>query len=380
MGPPPLRAQAGQPREQAPVRHHRRWHGAGRGVGRGKPGRARVQRQELLHPGFAPTGAQHRGPGRHQRGQKLPERRRQHLAAVLRHGQGRRLPRPRGQRLPPGASQQLDHRPVRRPGGPIRPGVRRPAGQPLLRRCAALADVLRPRPDRPAVADRGVQRTHGQLRDRRQGAAVPAPRNARRRGRQRPGARDHRPQPGHRRDGAPRGPRGGPVHGRLRQRLLPVHQRQGLQRHRDLPRLQARGGLRQPVFHPDPPDLHPGPRDLPVQAHAHEREPAQRRPGMGAEDPGRQATRQPDHRGRARLFPGAQVPELRQPRPARRGLPQLQGAVRPGQGGGRHRAGGLPRFRRRHPPRRPSRQFKRSTATSSRCTRRSPERTPTRPR
>ena len=55
-------------------------------------------------------------------------------------------------------------------------------------------------------------------------------------------------------------PRGGPVHGRLRQRLLPVHQRQGVQRHRDLPRLQARGVLRQPVFHPDPPDLHPGPR------------------------------------------------------------------------------------------------------------------------
>ena len=42
---------------------------------------------------------------------------------------------------------------------------------------------------------------------------------------------------------------------------------------------------------------------------------------------GRQTPAVPDPGIRTGLFPGAQVPELRQPRPARRGLPQFQGAV-----------------------------------------------------
>jgi hypothetical protein len=46
------------------------------------------------------------------------------------------------------------HRPVRGPGRALRPRVRRPAGQPLLRRRAGLAHLLRPRPDRPAAAAR----------------------------------------------------------------------------------------------------------------------------------------------------------------------------------------------------------------------------------
>ena len=54
------------------------------------------------------------------------------------------------------------------------------------------------------------------------------------------------------------GRRGGARHRRLRQRLLPLDQRQGLQRHGDLARAQARRGVRQPVLHADPPDLHPG--------------------------------------------------------------------------------------------------------------------------
>ena len=52
--------------------------------------------------------------------------------------------------------------------------------------------------------------------------------------------------------------RGGAGHRRLRQRLLPVDERQGLQRHGDLARLQARGAVREPLLHADPPDLHPG--------------------------------------------------------------------------------------------------------------------------
>jgi succinate dehydrogenase/fumarate reductase cytochrome b subunit len=44
------------------------------------------------------------------------------------------------------------------------------------------------------------------------------------------------------------GRRGGARHRRLRQRLLPVDQREGLQRHRDLPRAQARRGVRNPCY------------------------------------------------------------------------------------------------------------------------------------
>ena len=46
------------------------------------------------------------------------------------------------------------HRPVRRPGRALRPGVRRPARQPLVRRRAGVPHVLRPGPDRPAAAAR----------------------------------------------------------------------------------------------------------------------------------------------------------------------------------------------------------------------------------
>ena len=45
---------------------------------------------------------------------------------------------------------------------------------------------------------------------------------------------------------------------RLRQRLLPLHQRDGLQRHRDLARAPQGRLHGQPLLHADPPDLHPG--------------------------------------------------------------------------------------------------------------------------
>ena len=48
--------------------------------------------------------------------------------------------------------------------------------------------------------------------------------------------------------------------------------------------LQARRVLRQSVLHADSPDLHSGLGRPPVEAHADEREPAQRRAGVGAED------------------------------------------------------------------------------------------------
>ena len=105
----------------------------------------------------SPTArTQHRRAGRHQRREELPERRRQHPAAVLRHDQGRRLPVARSERLPAGADQRQHHRPVRRAGRAVRPRVWRAARQPVVRRRAGLAHVLRPRPDRPAAAARRV--------------------------------------------------------------------------------------------------------------------------------------------------------------------------------------------------------------------------------
>ena len=88
-------------------------------------GRARLQRQVLLLPGQPAPRPLDRRPGRHQRRQELPERRRQRLPPLLRHGQGRRLPRARGERLPPRRAVGEHHRPVRGPGRALRPRVRR---------------------------------------------------------------------------------------------------------------------------------------------------------------------------------------------------------------------------------------------------------------
>ena len=74
---------------------------------------------------------------------------------------------------------------------------------------------------------------------------------------------------------------GGARDRRLLQRLLPVHQRHGLQRHRGVAGAQAGRRIREPVLHADPPDLHSGGGRLPVEAHADERVAAQRRPDLG---------------------------------------------------------------------------------------------------
>ena len=140
-----------------------------------------------------------RRAGGDQRRQELPQRRRQRLPAVLRHRQGRRLPLPRGQRLPPRPGVGEHHRPVRGAGRPLRPRVRRPARQPLVRRRPGLPHLLRPRPDRPAAPARRLPGAREGDR-RRQGEDVPAHRDARR-GDRRQGARGghHHPRPGDRR-------------------------------------------------------------------------------------------------------------------------------------------------------------------------------------
>ena len=72
------------------------------------------------------------------------------------------------------------------------------------------------------------------------------------------------------------------VHRRLRQRLLPVDERDGVQRHGGVAGPPQGRLLRQPVLHADPPDVHPAVRRLPVEAHADVGVAAQRRPGVGA--------------------------------------------------------------------------------------------------
>ena len=98
-----------------------------------------------------------------------------------------------GERLPPGPGQRQHHRPVRRAGRALRPRVRRPARQPLLRRRAGVAHLLRPRPDRPAAAARRLPGARAPDR-RRHGHDAHPPRDARAGRRRRQGPRHRRPR------------------------------------------------------------------------------------------------------------------------------------------------------------------------------------------
>ena len=352
MADPQVRGPDRQPRQPPPALDHRRRHRPGRRLGGRHAGRGGLRREVVLLPGLPAPRPLDRRAGRHQRGQELQGRRRLHLPALLRHHQGRRLPQPRVERLPAGRGQRQHHRPVRRAGRPVRPRVRRPARQPLLRRRPGLPHLLRPRPDRPAAADRRLPGAGAPGR-RRHRALLHPPRDGRADRRRRPGPRDHRARHGHRRARDLLRRRRRARLRRLRQRLLPLHQRHGLQRHRHLagaPQGRLHG---QPLLHADPPDLHPGLGRPPVEAHADERVAAQRRPDLGAEEQGRLRQGPARHpRGGPRLLPGADLPRVRQPGPPRHRLPPGQEHVRRGSrgrpGGRRRTARGLPRLRRGH--------------------------------
>ena len=203
MGQAPLRDEAGEPGEQAEIpRDRRRLRARGRQRGRVAV-RTRLPRQLFLLPGLAAPRALDRRAGRHQRGEELPERRRQRLAPLLRHGEGRRLPRPRGERLPARAGQREHHRPVRRAGRAVRARIRRPPREPFVRRRPGLAHLLRARPDGPATAPRRVPGAREGDRPRRREDVRPA-RDARPRGGGRPGARHHHARPRDRRGGRAR--------------------------------------------------------------------------------------------------------------------------------------------------------------------------------
>ena len=307
--------EARQPGEQAALQRHRRRHRARRRVGGGVARRARLQREGPHLPRLAPPRALHRRAGRHQRGEELQERRRQHPPPVLRHDQGRRLPAREGERVPPRAGHGQHHRPVRRAGRAVRPRVRRPARQPLLRRRAGVAHVLRPGPDRPAAAARCVP-----------GADAPGARWA-------PSSCTRAPRCStswSRTAGPPASCAATSSPARCsRCRAHAVVLATGgygnvffLSTNAKNSNVTAHRGARteagrvhgQPVLHPDPPHVHPGQRRLPVEAHADERVAAQRRPGLGAAAAGRPALAGPDPRGRARLLPRAPLPGVRQPR------------------------------------------------------------------
>ena len=133
-----------------------------------------------------------------------------------------------GQCLSPGPGQQPDHRPLRGPGDSLCPGIRRAAGQPLLRRRPGVPDVLCPGADRPATAAGGLQRPDAPGGPG-PGHHVPPPGDAGPGAGGRPGPGHRGAEPDHRGNRTPCGPRRGPGHRRLRQCLLSVHQRHGLQ-------------------------------------------------------------------------------------------------------------------------------------------------------
>ena len=349
-------------------------------VGRRHAGRAGLQGRLLLLPGQPPAGPLDRRPGRDQRRQELPERRRQRRAAVLRHDQGGRLPLPRGQRPPARRGLRRHHRPVRLAGRPVRPRVRRDPGQPLVRRGPGLADLLRPGPDRPATPARGLPGA-GAAGRARHGRDVHPARDAGAGRRRRRGPGDRGPRPGDRRDRVVRRRRRDPGHRRLRHRLLPGHLRQGVQRHGHLAGLQEGRGVRQPLLHPDPPDLHPRHRRAPEQAHPDVRVAPQRRPDLGPQ--GRRATTgRPTRSPRTSATTTSSAStraSATSPRATSPPGPPRRSATRAGASAGPAWASTstspTPSSRLGEPTRSAS-----GTATSSRCTSGSPTRTRTRSR
>ena len=211
------------------------------------------------------------------------------------------------------------------------------------------------------------------------------PRDARADRRRRPGPRHHRARPGHRRDRDLLRRRRRARQRRLRQRLLPLHQRDGLQRHRHLagpPQGRLHG---QPLLHPDPPDLHPGLRRAPVEAHLDERVAAQRRPHLGAQGrQGRRArTRATSPRRTATTTSSGSTPPSATWSPATSppGRPRTC-ATRAVASGPRSTAYAAASTSTSPRPSSASaaRRSRTSTATSSTCTPGSPARTPTRSR
>ena len=349
MAPLARRAPARRPAPAQRAHGDRGRHRPRRGERRRDPRRDGLPGGVLLLPGQRPARPLDRRPGRDQRDQGLRERGRLGAPAVRRHDQGRRLPRPRGERLAARRAVDEHHRPGGGPGRPLQPRVRRAARHALVRRRARRAHLLLPWPDRAAAPARRLWRAPEAGRGRPGGRPQP-PRDARAGDRRRAGPRDRGARPGQRLDQRPRGRGGSAGERRLLQRLLPLHQRDGMQRDRDLACPQARRRDGQPLLHPDSSHLHPPERRLSIEADPDERVASQRRPHLGAPRSrrGTGAERYPG--GRALLLPRGALPEVRQPRPPRRRLPEREAGLRRGAGGRPHGPRGLPRLPRRDRP------------------------------
>ena len=255
------------------------------GASRGRdPRRGRLRREVVLLPGLAPTRALDRRPGRDQRRQELQGRRRLGLPALLRHHQGRRLPLARVQRLPAGRGQ-----PRTSSTSAWRRVCRSPASTAGCSTTGPSAAYRCPAPSTPAVRPASSCCIGAYQALERQVAA-------------------------------------GTVRTYTRHEMLELIVVDGRARGiivRDMVTgeietyfadvvVLASGGYGnvfflstnamgcnvtatlagapqgradgQPLLHADPPDLHPGGRRAPVEAHADERVAAQRRPDLGAQE------------------------------------------------------------------------------------------------
>ena len=154
LGTPPLRDQAGQPGQQAEVRGHRRRNRPGRRVRRRFARRARLPGARFCFqdsPRRAHSIAAQGGINAAKNYQNDGDSVFRLFYDTIKGGDFRVA---RSERLPPRGGERQHHRPVRRAGRALRARVRRRAGEPLVRRRAGLAHVLRPRPDRSAAASR----------------------------------------------------------------------------------------------------------------------------------------------------------------------------------------------------------------------------------
>ena len=250
------------------------------------------------------------------------------------------------------------------------------ARQPVLRRRPGVANVLRTGPDRPAAAARCIPGTLTQVNEGPV-EVFTDPRCSKSWSRTtEPSASC--PRSRDRRDHLTLGPRRGAGHGRLLERVLPVDQRHELQRNRGMAGTSQGCALRQPVLHPDPPNVHPASDEH--QSKLTLMSESLRNDGR-IWVPAAPTTPSPERhpRGRARLLPRAPVSGLRQPGPRdvasraamrmidqNRGVGPLKNGVYLDFSEAIKRLGGT--------------RSRNGTATSSRCTNASPTRIPTRSR
>ena len=250
-----------------------------------------------------------RRAGRDQRREELPQRRRLGLSALLRHGQGRRLPVPRIQRLPagPGRVKIIDQCVAQ--GVPFAREYGGLLDNRVLRRRAGLAHLLRPRPDRPAAAARRVP------------GARPADRRRQRGMFPRTEMLDLVVVDGRARGIVTRDLVTGEV---ASTPATPWCSATGGYGNVFYLSTNAKGSNATAIWRAhkrgatsptrasrrSTPPASRCQRRVPVQAHPDERVAAQRRPHLGAAQKGDQRAARPDPRGRARLLPGADLPEF----------------------------------------------------------------------